>query len=391
MSDPGCNIVVTGVSLFDGMASSTRVRNLFEPLIKMNLVTASNLVFETDNKEPIGRQGKLNDIEFEVIGFRLANFFSIFSFWYRGISFLKRNRKRDCKNILYNYNYPDLKNIVFILYAKLKGYRIIIDVIEDNRYESHISFINKARLKTSIFLFRFSRYFVHTYVAISEHLRQRCQEISKDRVPVHLIPVTVNLNYFKNEGYEPDKSNLKIFYGGSFGEKDGLGYLVDAFDEVCKTDSRVKLILTGAGNNRDVEKIKQRIENSPNRDRVIFMGFLSISDYYATLNSCDIFCMTRINSRFANAGFPFKLGEFLATGKGVIATNVGDVSSYLEDGVNALLISPNTVNELANAILTFINEPGKIKLLGAGARKTAETNFDSEKVGLRLLSSFRSA
>ena len=121
------------------------------------------------------------------------------------------------------------------------------------------------------------------------------------------------------------------------------------------------------------------------------MGFLSISDYYATLNSCDIFCMTRINSRFANAGFPFKLGEFLATGKGVIATNVGDVSSYLEDGVNALLISPNTVNELANAILTFINEPGKIKLLGAGARKTAETNFDSEKVGLRLLSIFRSA
>jgi len=185
---------------------------------------------------------------------------------------------------------------------------------------------------------------VHTYVAISEHLRQRCQEISKGRVPVHLIPVTVNLNYFKNEGYEPDKSNLKIFYGGSFGEKDGLGYLVDAFDEVCKTDSRVKLILTGAGNNRDVEKIKQRIENSPNRDRVIFMGFLSISDYYATLNSCDIFCMTRINSRFANAGFPFKLGEFLATGKGVIATNVGDVSSYLEDGVNALLISHNTVN-----------------------------------------------
>jgi glycosyltransferase involved in cell wall biosynthesis len=120
------------------------------------------------------------------------------------------------------------------------------------------------------------------------------------------------------------------------------------------------------------------------------MGFLSTEDYYATLNSCDIFCMTRVNSQFANAGFPFKLGEFLASGKGVIATKVGDVSNYLDDK-NALLISPNSVSELTEALTVFIKDPAKISVLGAEARKTAETHFDSEKVSMKLLSIFESA
>lgn len=384
----GCNIVITGVSCFDGMASSTRVRNLFEPLIRKKLVTVSNLVFEKDNREPIGRQGILNDINFRIIGFRLANVFSIFSFWYQGISFIRKNKKKGYKNILYNYNYADLKNIIFILYARITGYRVILDIVEDNRFESHAGIANKIRLKTSIFLFNRSRYFVDGYVAISEHLRQRAMLVSKGKLPVELVPVTVNLDYFPQKTYQPDKNNLRIFYGGSFGEKDGLGYLVDAFGEICRQHNSVKLLLSGAGHGRDMELIKSRIEQSPAKDSISFLGFLSTADYYSTLNNCDIFCMTRVNSRYANAGFPFKLGEFMASGKAVIATNVGDVPLYLRDNFNSLLINPNSTEELVDAITTVIESPEKIISLGAEARKTAENNFDSEKAGLRLISLF---
>lgn len=391
MNYSGCNIVITGTSCFDGMASSTRVRNLFEPLVKKKLITLGNLIFESDNREPIGREGVKDEITFRIIGFRLSNPFSIFSFWYRGFSFLKKNRKKGCKNVLYNYNYPDLKNIFFLLYAKMLGYRIIVDIVEDNRFEPHLGILNKIRLKTSVFLFSISRHFVNGYVAISEHLRQRCQEVSKGKKPIELIPVTVNLKYFpKANSYQPDRNDLKMFYGGSFGEKDGLGYLVDAFGEICQRHDKLKLILTGAGNSRDVEKIRSRIENSPAKNNIIFKGFLSTPDYYATLNSCDIFCMTRVNSKFANAGFPFKLGEFMASGKAVIATRVGDVSNYLVNDVNSVLIEPNSTEGLVVAIETIIQHPDKINRLGIEARKTAENNFDSEKAGIRLLALFDS-
>lgn len=386
-----CNIMIMGVSCFDGMASSTRVRNLIEPLINKDLVTVHNLIYQKDNREPIGKSGTLNNINFKIIDFRLGNPFSIFGFWSRGMSFLRKSKKRGQKNVLYNYNYADLKNIVFLLYARMIGYKIILDIIEDNRFERPQGFVNRFRLKTSIFLFRFSRKFTDHFVAISEQLYERAELNAKGKVPVSLIPITVNLNYFKRNGYHADKNNLKIFYGGSYAVKDGLKYLIDAFDVVSKKNESIQLILTGSAPIKsDLEEIKTKIDRIAAKNRIRFMGFLKTEDYYNLLNNCDIFCMTRINSVYANAGFPFKLGEFLAAGKAVIATKVGDVPNYLFNDVNALLINPDSVEELSDAIMSVVNDPGKIKTLGPEARKTAETYFDSEKVSMKLLSIFES-
>jgi glycosyltransferase involved in cell wall biosynthesis len=385
------NIVVMGVSCFDGMASSTRVRNLFEPLISKNLVSVSNLVYQKDNREPIGKEGTLNNINFKIIDFRLGNPFSIFGFWRSGMKFIKRSRKAGFKNIIYNYNYPDLKNILFLLYARMKGYKIIFDIIEDNRFERAVGFVNKLRLKTASVLFNLSRRYTDAYVAISEQLQKRAEIVAKDKVPVHLIPITVNLDYFKLNGYHTDRSNLKIFYGGSYAVKDGLKYLVSAFDEVSKRDKGVELILTGSAPIKsDLDDIRTQIDGLQEKSRIKFMGFLSTKDYYNLLNNCDIFCMTRINSIYANAGFPFKLGEFLAAGKAVIATKVGDVPNYLFNDVNALVINPDSVEELTEAIMSIVKNPEKIRSLGPEARRTAETHFDSEKVSMKLLSIFES-
>ncbi len=382
--------MIMGVSIFDGMAGSTRVRNLFQPLVGKEMLRANNLIYETDNKVSIGKEGRLNDIGFRIVGFRLGNPFSIFSFWIKGNAFLRKSRLAGAKNIIYNYNYPDLKNIVFLMYGRMLGYKIVFDIIEDNRFEAHVGFVNKVRIKTSLVLFKLSRYFTKAYVAISDHLYKRAEENAKGKIPVHLIPITVNLDYFTMNGRPVNGNDLKVFYGGSFAPKDGLAYLLEAFEEVSRKNHSIKLILTGLGHPADVEKIKAKIAASSAKDRILFKGFLATDEYYALLNSCDIFCMTRVNSKFANAGFPFKLGEFLASGKGVIATKVGDVPRYLHNEQNALLIEPDSVADIVKALSAFIDDPGKINVLGAAARKTAEANFDSEKVSRELLSIFNS-
>jgi glycosyltransferase involved in cell wall biosynthesis len=60
--------------------------------------------------------------------------------------------------------------------------------------------------------------------------------------------------------------------------------------------------------------------------------------------------MTRVGSGYANAGFPFKLGEFLATGNPVITTNVSDVSVYLENYKDCIIVTPEKINEVAASI-----------------------------------------
>jgi glycosyltransferase involved in cell wall biosynthesis len=391
MSEQRCNILVMGVSCFDGMASSMRVRNLFEPLIEKDLITVHNLIYQKDNKEPIGKQGILNKIGFKIIGFRLKNIFSVFGFVFGGFSFIRKSKQKGHKNILYNYNYPDVKNIFFILYARMIGYKIIFDVIEDNNYQAHVGFVNKFRIKTSVMLFNYCRYFADSMIGISDHLYRLVRTATEDKIPSYLIPITVNLKYFKNNQPQVIKEKVKIFYGGSFGHKDGLEYLISAFEEVSKVHDNIELILTGMGNKTDMDRIFAKIENTKNKERILYKGFLSTDEYYRTLNDCDIFCMTRVNSKFANAGFPFKLGEFLASGKAVIATSVGDVPNYLFNDINALVVQPDSVDELIDALMLLVEDPEKRAALGIEARKTAEKCFDSDKIGLKLIEIFKAA
>jgi glycosyltransferase involved in cell wall biosynthesis len=74
----------------------------------------------------------------------------------------------------------------------------------------------------------------------------------------------------------------------------------------------------------------------------------------------------------STGGFPTKLGEYLATGKPVVVTKVGDIPKYLEDGVSAYLVVPDDNKAFAEK-LEFV--------LGnyANALKTAQCGIELTK------------
>jgi glycosyltransferase involved in cell wall biosynthesis len=94
--------------------------------------------------------------------------------------------------------------------------------------------------------------------------------------------------------------------------------------------------------------------------------------------------MNRVNSAYANAGFPFKLGEMLATEKPVIATKVGNISDLLINQENAILIEPNSIDELSDAIKYLISNPEKAKNIGIKGKHIAKENFDSDIISIKL-------
>jgi glycosyltransferase involved in cell wall biosynthesis len=389
----GYNVLVLGVSCFDGMASSTRVRNLIEPLVEKGLIRVFNLIYTMEYKgEKTAKSGTANGIDFRVIELGPFNIFSVVPFLFKGMVSIKKNKSTCYKNIVYNYDYPDAKNIFFLLFAKLIGYKIVFDVVEDYSFFKHYSsFWNRFRMATSRLLIKVSPYIADSYIVISSNLYKKMCSLAKRKVPVHLIPVSVNFKYFNNGSNRNHRSEVKIFYGGSFGHKDGLPYLINAFDELCIRYNNLRLILSGKGLSTDMENIFAEIAQLKCKDKIIYKGYLDTDDYYTLLNHCDIFCMTRINSKFANAGFPFKLGEFLATGKGVIATNIGDVPNYLTNKQNALLIDSESVSQLVEAISYFLNNPNKMRDIGTESRKTARQYFDSEKLSMQLFDIFKSS
>ena len=77
----------------------------------------------------------------------------------------------------------------------------------------------------------------------------------------------------------------------------------------------------------------------------------------------------------------YKLSEYLATGNLVLATNVGDVSKYLEDKKNALIVAPENAHEIAQALLYVQNNPQKAILMANNSIDVAKRYFSIENVG----------
>src|SRR5688572_23684741 len=133
------------------MASSMRVRNLIEPLAEKQLAEVNNLIYDTQtDRFKSLRGGTENGIHFSVLKLVPGNIFSIISFLWKGLGYIRRKRSKTKKNIIYNYDYPDAKNILFLVFAKWMGYKIVVDVVEDNRFiTNYSSFFNRLRMITS--------------------------------------------------------------------------------------------------------------------------------------------------------------------------------------------------------------------------------------------------
>lgn len=128
----------------------------------------------------------------------------------------------------------------------------------------------------------------------------------------------------------------------------------------------------------------ERIARSDRRERILYKGYLADEDFRRELEAADILCVTRTASAFAEAGFPFKLGEYLATGRPVVASDVGDVGDYLEDGKSAVIVSPDSVESIAEGLVWLIAHPAEARAIGRAGKAVAAAHFDWRVVGEQL-------
>lgn len=380
------NLVFMPISVFNGMAGTMRLQNLITYLLEYPLLSISNFIITNQNSDK-GNSVLSNKVSNQVFLFDLKRPFLSLKYFFSIIKQLFKYYKKDQNNLIYHYGYPSIKNILLLVIIRILGYKLIFDIVEDNtKIEKYKSILSKIKVRSSIFLFNHLYWFADGAIGISQHLVETLKKVSLGKFPVIHIPITINPSIFeKNDKFSNTKTGIEIFYGGSFGEKDGLKFMLKAFDEIAKLYPNVSMKLSGKGLKRDMDKFYHLFDQVKFKSRIEYLGYISYEDYIYHLKGADILCMTRNSSSFANAGFPFKLGEMLATGKPVVVSNVGDVNLYLENRVNALVINPESVDLIVNAIKYIINNKEDARKIGDNGKSTSMKYFNSELHSLELL------
>jgi glycosyltransferase involved in cell wall biosynthesis len=365
-----------------GMAGSKRIRLFAESLAQRG--NAVELIIRDNGNYINSPFGKVNNVSFSTLTTRVRNKF-IFRLLHSSLLFfrvLKTHFKHDSKErILFIYGDVDIHCLPAFLLAHYLKYKPILDVVEDRSLtDEKINIRTRLNLAFKDFFLPIVLKRCAAIITISKYLEKKYQDYNCPSI-VKLIPISAtNLSRSKQNDSLVADSTVTLTYCGSFGLKDGINFLLSAFKEVNKVSTNIQLKLIGEPS----AKVFQKYDIS-NYENIIFTGYLNEEDYWDELANSNVLLMTRTNSNFANAGFPFKLGEYLATGNPVIATKVSDIECYLIDREDAFLIEPSSTESIKLAILEVLSDLDYAKNIGLNGKRKCKEFFDPTKNNLKFL------
>ena len=77
--------------------------------------------------------------------------------------------------------------------------------------------------------------------------------------------------------------------------------------------------------------------------------------------------------------------EALATGRAIVTTDVPGCREVVQEGVNGYLVPPRDADRLADALAAFLDQPERIRAMGAASHELARARFDVHLVNRDIL------
>ena len=176
---------------------------------------------------------------------------------------------------------------------------------------------------------------------------------------------------------------------GTFGPWHGVEKLAAAI-KLIPANLGVRFLLVGSGSlHAEVEK---QLAREVSERRVVFTGAVGHERVPRLLDACDILVAPHVpladGSEFF--GSPTKIFEYMAMGKGIVASRLGQIGDVLVDRETALLVEPGNVEELMRAMVELVEDDGLRGRLGEKAREVAEREHTWGHNARRVIEAYRS-
>ena len=404
MSDDKLNIAIIeqNIGFPFGMASSSRIRLIARALAEQGANTSVFIMQGTEhaaniiNKE---KKGLYNGVYFEYMSgtvIRPDNFFIRQA--RKGIGFFKtflrlwKMKKGHELDVVLLYTRRLSIIVVMSWYCRLLRVPIALELCEwpiTQATAERRSYKKSARFCSNVLKY------IDAVLSISSFIEERVTEYgvrTGRNIPVLKIPILADISRKLEPKKYPENSMPYLAYCGSLDYYDILKVVIDAIVLLKIRSQPVRLkILGGLSPQRDIDRIRAYIDDCGVRDIVEILGYLEDSERDAIFRSALALLAPLPDNDRSRSRFPTKIGEYLASGRPLIATNVGEIGHYLRDNESAFLVERCDPDLITEKILSVLNCPEKARLVGERGRQVALSEFHYSAHGPRLYNFFREA
>jgi glycosyltransferase involved in cell wall biosynthesis/SAM-dependent methyltransferase len=218
----------------------------------------------------------------------------------------------------------------------------------------------------------------HLVVAVSKVLREELLSKGVESHRILLCPNGVDLQSFHPErSGEAVRRRLGlegrtvIGFVGTFGPWHGAEVLAQAWDRIARLHPRAALLFVGDG--PGLARVREIIRQSGAPENCRFAGLVPQREAPDYLAACDLFASPHLPNRDGSRffGSPTKLFEYMAMGRGIVASDLEQIGEVLVSEKTAILVPPGDPEALAAALGRLAGDEPLRRRLGAAARKSA--------------------
>lgn len=218
-------------------------------------------------------------------------------------------------------------------------------VLEQQRYRSLHHVARAQTVEAAVFSG------AEVLVTVSAQVRDYV--VSKGAAPcaTHVLPNAVDRGRF-HPRVSPTPipaaaDRFVIGFTGSLKPWHGVDVLADAFRALCEFSSDYHLLVVGDG------PLKSWLEGYASgarlREHITLMGWIANAQVPSVIGAMDaaVAPYPDIDDFYFS---PLKLAEYMAVGKPVVASSIGQVAESIDDGITGLLVPPGDAYALAEAL-----------------------------------------
>lgn len=149
-------------------------------------------------------------------------------------------------------------------------------------------------------------------------------------------------------------------------DRKGVDLVLRALPRLARAHPGVRYVVAGEGPAR--ERLERFARELGVHERCHFLGRVEPEVLVALYHACDVYVMAARQSGASVEGFGLVFREANACGKAVVGTRTGGIPDAILDGVTGLLVPPEDVDALAEALLALLADRALAERLGRQGR-----------------------
>jgi glycosyltransferase involved in cell wall biosynthesis len=234
---------------------------------------------------------------------------------------------------------------------------------------------------------------VDTISVASKSIWEKTIHMGIDPTEVFMAPVGGDLDRFHMDQVDENlvKSQYKLRDNvvTYLGQLNGSQY-ASLFLKMARhlLDERDDITFFVVGNGYKFLDLMREAEELGLKEHVIFTGSVPHEMVPNFLKASDVCVAAFEDTPQTRTKSPLKICEYLAAGRAIVASEMGEVSEMLDHGNCGVLVRPGDARALAGGVQKVLEDPDLKAHLQYNARKQAETRYNWTNTARNILNGF---